>query len=144
MPGAGTRGCAGVRAAPGARQAEAGERARGCRQLCSASVFAHVRPGRVEAGGGCVCTEVTCAWGGGCGCAGVEVCEVPGVAPVWSQGARESHHLPCMSWGARRVPPQGCSGGYTWRDLARGHGNQWHLCQGSLLPAGWWGLDRYL
>lgn len=92
--GAGTRGRTGVQAAPGVRQAEAGgSRPVRCRRLCSTR---------------CVCARAAGLWGvhGGDVCVGGllrlcrwrEACGVPGVAPVWSQGARESRHHPCMSW----------------------------------------------
>lgn len=130
----GTQGCRRLQVCVRRRRGGAGWcAAAGC---AAPTVFAHVRPG---CGG---CTEVTCAWGGLLRlCRWREACGVPGVAPVWSQGARESRHHPCMSWmhvgcipGAAGVGVHGIAG-------VQGMGGRAALAWGSLLPAGSWGLD---
>lgn len=73
------------------------------RRLCGAGVFAHVQPGGAVAGG--VHGGDACVGGRLRLCRWQEARGVLGFAPVWSRGARESRHHPCMSLGAHRVHP---------------------------------------
>lgn len=141
--GAGTHGRTGVQAAPGVHQAEAGERAgvqppavrRRC--VCARAARQGGSWGGVHGGDACVGGRLRlCRW--------QEARGVPGVAPVWSWGARESRHHLCMSLGACRVHPWAVGAGVHSMAGVQGVGRPSGTCTGGLccLPSrgGWIGI----